>query len=105
MTAHGELYVTETIRDEFRYELDKAFGEGKWILDGSEWSDVWNTGSLSDRMTIPVRDEDMDNIIGEITVKNKFEIVQVISGRYIECYPDEILEIKKIEYKGEDLGG
>ena len=87
MTADGVLYVSETCRDIFQRELDKVFGKGNWSLDGDNYNDYWDLSTLPDQMEISVVDEETDEQIGIIYVKNKFKINSDGFNRWLEPNP------------------
>lgn len=106
MTADGELFIDEDCRDFFQKELDKAFGKGKWRLDGGKFSDVWDTSELPKVCEVPIVDEDADwdengdwKVIGTAFITLKFGIVGNPNGgeKYIEAEPKSI-KITKVKH-------
>lgn len=96
MTATGELYASEDCRDFAEKELDKLFGKGKWALDGSDWSDVWNTSQLPKTMEIPiVDDETHEEVLATLIVQNKFKIREDWGDRWVDTEPDTF----KVQFK------
>lgn len=98
MTATGELYANEDCRDFAEKDIDKLFGEGKWALDGSDWSGVWSTSQLPAVMEIPILDAESqkEKILGILIVQNKFEVREEWGDRWVEAEPDSY----KIERSG-----
>lgn len=99
MSATGELYANETCRDVCEKDLNKTFGENgdAWTLEGGSYGDVWNEEDLPEIMRIKVNDGLTDEQIGLLIVKNKFEVLMGVGGRYIEAYPEswEIWDLRK----------
>ena len=101
MSSRGFLYVTENIYYAFEKELNKAFGKGKWTLNGSDY-DIWDLTSLPNIMIIKVEDDEGE-IIGEIEVSNRFFIEEGMGGKYIAVEPNKLVKIKKDKNrKGEE---
>lgn len=102
MTADGTLYADETCRDFAQDELDKVFGKDAWRLDGGEWSDRWNLADMDATMHIPVINDIDGDKMGELVIKNKFEVVEEAWGRGIECSPEKIVKITDTRKKSSD---
>tara|TARA_Y100000310_G_C20155135_1_gene566543 strand:- start:34 stop:378 length:345 start_codon:yes stop_codon:yes gene_type:complete len=94
MTAQGELFINEDLAYAFKKELDKAFGKGKYTVDGSDYGDIWNLSNFPKIVTVPVRDPNTEKKIGTVTFTQKLEIMDEGNGRYVEPIPDKI-KIKK----------
>ena len=95
MSADGELYVNETCRDTFTSELDEWFGTDKWVLDVHQYYDIWDLRTLPDKMTINVRDEETDKVLGKVEITNHFFIEEGCDGKYIEVEPESIRLLEK----------
>jgi len=96
MTARGELFVNEEIRDFARDEINKKLRrKDDWYIDASKFSDVWDESELPSRDTVPIRCDDTDEIIGELTFNLDFVVEEDMCGRYIEPVIKSI-EVKKV---------
>ncbi len=83
MTARGELFVDEDIRDFIGMDkFDKMFGED-WTIDAGKFSDCQNEAELPERDDVPIRDS-KDNIIGYINFELKFVVEGTGKDKYIE---------------------
>lgn len=85
MTAHGELFVDEEIRDyvctkdeKFR----KLINEGGKV-DASEFSGVWDTAELPEVGEAPVLNDE-GIIVGDLHFKLRFVVEEGGFGRYIQ---------------------
>lgn len=92
MTARGELFVDEDIRDFIGMKtFNKKFGED-WTIDASRYLDCWNNADLPKKDSVPIRNGN-DKIIGYMD----FELDFVVEGdgcdKYIEA------EIKKAKIR------
>jgi hypothetical protein len=96
MSADGELYVNERCRDTFATELDEWFGKDNWMLDVSNYMDIWDLRTLGDTMRVIVKDDETgDKILGEVEITNRFFIEDGMEGKYIEVEPESIKLISK----------
>jgi len=93
MTAPGTLYVDEDCRDIFENKLNKWYGKDKWNLNGSKWGDVWGMENMPETIEVNVEDDDQ-NIIGIVEIKNKHYIEDIGYGKFIDCRPKTIKRIK-----------
>lgn len=100
MSARGELYADEVCRDVFQKELNKAFGKHTWRLNGSKFSDLWDEREFPDVMEIDIHDNETDDKIGVLVVKNRFYIEDDGYGKYIQVEPEKIIEIQKADVFG-----
>lgn len=88
------LYCEENCRDYFQEDLDKEFGEGKWKLDGRNYS-MYNVENLPDKIEISIVDG--DEIIGLLIVENNFYVNRDDNTRWVDVQPlsGEIVRVPK----------
>lgn len=90
MTADGELYIDGDCTDTFTPELDKVFGKGKWKIDDSPYSDLWDMRTFPLQADILIQDIDTNEIIGKAVIISKPIIVEDMGGRYVDLEPESI---------------
>ena len=95
MTAEGELYIDETCRDVFEKELNEAFGEGKWRLDGSKYNHIWDDTKMPPVVEADILSRETDKIIGVIVIENKYEqeYNDIEDSMFLRPYPDKIRKL------------
>jgi hypothetical protein len=93
MSASGELFISEEVRDTYEKELDDVFGVGKWHLDSSQYRDLWDERDFPSSLKIKVvDDETYEKQIGEITVK----VDKTLEDEsYIEVLVGDLVSVKK----------
>lgn len=94
MTARGELFVDEDIRDFVGIkEFDKKFGED-WTIDASEFSGTWDEANLPSNIKAPIKDSH-HKVVGYLEAKLKFNVEGYDFDKYIE--PEIVTaKIKKV---------
>ena len=89
MSATVFLFATEEVYDTFEKKLNKAFGKGKWNIDGSKYSDDWGHPALT--MDLPIVDStDRKTVLGTIKVTNKREVIEYHDGPGVVTVPKSI---------------
>ena len=103
MTAEGELFVTEAVRDLVVYELRKAglLGEDEWVEVEcpNEWRDKWSASEYPEGGEARIYEETEDGkekYVGEVEWKTDFYVEEDFGGRYVDAEP----VITRLEYKG-----
>lgn len=94
MSARGELFANEDVRDTYEAELDKVFGVGKWQLDGTPFSSLWEVELFPSMMEIPVKDVEDGSKIGTIDVEVKKMMEDDGFGAYLEVEVGDLISIK-----------
>jgi hypothetical protein len=70
MSAPGFLFATEAVVDAFEAQLDKAYGKGKWQINGDKYTEHWGTPPKSMKLEVTNRGGDT---LGHIEVTNKYD--------------------------------
>ena len=75
MSTFGEKYISKIITKFAEIELDLHFGRNCWELDIGNYRDLTSEEECPEIMVIMVMDMLTYELIGEIVIKNKFNIV------------------------------
>lgn len=82
-------YATEDVVIAFKKQLDRAYGKGKWKIEGREYSDDW--GTPPEKMKLEVVDKkSAARTLGSVQVKNKYNTVVFPDGPHLEAMPEKM---------------
>lgn len=94
MTARGELFIDEDLRDLVEEKINKKLGiktnDGIWRLDASDYSNYWDEGDIPEgEHKIPILNDGSDEVIGYVYVEVEHYVeddghIEFISSRFIE---------------------
>jgi len=95
MTARGELFCDEDVRDAAEEKFGKRIPKYEYIRIDPKWKDKWIVEDYPCSGYIEYLDKD-EKAIATVTFEVKFVIEEYMYGRLIQAYP------KKLKFK---LGG
>lgn len=100
MTADGELFVDENLRDEVFKEVEEkiynTYGEMEWRLNGNRYSNYWSAGDLPKvieaEIVMTLRNGE-ERSVGMVTAKLKF----VVEGEEQDKWIDAVIDNYEIK--------
>jgi len=92
MTADGELFVTEHIRDLVSEKIDRDIEIDVNSIEPKSWCDAWSPSQYPSSGSAVILDE-TGKPVGEVKWTVRFYVEEDIGGKYIDAEIDE-LEIK-----------
>ena len=101
MTAAGELFVDEELRDEVQKLVESGdskfafLSDKNWKLDGSDFADIWDMGEFPNTVTVPVLDSGTDEMIAKIRAGTRRDDTEVYEID-VEWNPQSI-ELKRLK--------
>jgi len=103
LTARGELFVTEDVRDVVIDELRKAglLKENEWVEVEcpNEWRDKWSASEYPEGGEARIYEETEDGrekYVGEVEWRTDFYVESDFGAKYVDAEP----VITRLEYKG-----